>query len=105
MGIRKYIHIVEKLYVKFCKLLLSLKISTPNVMLYGELVRYPLNITVKLNILSFWSILIDGKQSKLSSLIYRLLYLKTRGNNTFSWISFVKSMTVVIRTLGIPKIL
>jgi hypothetical protein len=41
-------------------------------MLYGELGRYPLNITVKLKILSFWSKLIDGKQSKLSSLIYRL---------------------------------
>ena len=60
-------------------------------MLYGELGRYPLNITVKLKMLSFWSKLIDGKQSKLSSLIYRLLYLKTRGNNTFSWINLVKS--------------
>ena len=56
MGIRKYIHIVEKLHVKFCKLLLSLKTSTPNFMLYGELFRYP------------------------------------HGNNTFSWISFVKSI-------------
>jgi hypothetical protein len=61
-------------------------------MLYGELGRYPLNITVKLKILSFWSKLIDGKQSKLSSLIYRLLYLKPHGNNTFSWINFVKSI-------------
>jgi hypothetical protein len=57
--------------------LLNLKTSTPNFMLYGELGRYPLNVTVKLKILSFWSRLIDGKQSKLSSLIYRLLYLKT----------------------------
>jgi hypothetical protein len=61
-------------------------------MLYGELGRYPLNITVKLKVLSFWSKLIDGKQSKLSSLIYGLLYLKTHGNNTFSWINFVKSI-------------
>ena len=60
-------------------------------MLYGELGRHPLNITVKMKILSFWSKLIDGKQSKLSSLIYILLYLKTHGNNTFSWINFVKS--------------
>jgi hypothetical protein len=40
--------------------LLNLKTSTPSCMLYGELGRYPLNITVKLNILSFWSKLIDG---------------------------------------------
>ena len=61
-------------------------------MLYSELIKYPLNITVKLKMLSFWSKLINGKQSKLWSLIYRLLYLKTHGNNTFSWISFVKSI-------------
>jgi hypothetical protein len=64
------IDILEKPHVKFCKLLLNLKTSTPNCMLYGELGRYPLNITVKLKMLSFWSKLIDGKQSKLSSLIY-----------------------------------
>ena len=52
-------------------------------MCYGELGRYPLNMKVKLQIVSFWSKLIDGKQSKLLSLIYRLLYLKTHGINTF----------------------
>jgi hypothetical protein len=57
------IDILEKVHVQFCKLLLNLKTSTPNFMLYGELGRYPLNITVKLKILSFWSKLIDGKQS------------------------------------------
>ena len=61
------IDILEKLHVKFCKLLLNLKTSTPNFMLYGELGRYPLNITVKLKKFSFWSKLIDGKQAKLAS--------------------------------------
>jgi hypothetical protein len=50
------------------------------------------SFTVKLKFLSFWPKLIDEKQSKLSSLIYRLLFLKTHGNNTFSWINFVKSI-------------
>ena len=76
-------------------------------MLYGELGRYPLNITVKLKIVSFWSKLIDRKQSKLSSLIYRLLYLKTHGNNTFHGLSLLNQylMTVAIQTFGILKIL
>jgi hypothetical protein len=49
------------------------KPSTQHFMWYGELARYPLNMKVKLQIVSFWSKLIDGKQSKLLSLIYRLL--------------------------------
>ena len=35
------IDILEKKHVKVCKLLLNLKTSTPNFMLYGELGRYP----------------------------------------------------------------
>lgn len=40
--------IIEKLHLKFCKLVLSLKTSTPNFMIYGELVRYPLCVKVKI---------------------------------------------------------
>jgi hypothetical protein len=95
------IDLLVKVHEQFCKLLLNLKTAIPNFMLYGELGRYPLNITVKLKILSFWSKLIDGKQSKLSFLIYRLLYLKTHGNNTFSWINFVKS---ILDDCGYPNV-
>ena len=38
------IDILEKVHVKFCKLSLNLKTSTPNFMLYCEIGRYPLNI-------------------------------------------------------------
>ena len=34
--------IIEKVHLKFCKLLLHLKSSTPSYMIYGELGRYPL---------------------------------------------------------------
>jgi hypothetical protein len=36
--------IIERVHLKFCKLLLRLKASTPNFMVYGELGRYPLEI-------------------------------------------------------------
>jgi hypothetical protein len=38
--------IIERVHLKFCKLLLRLKVSTPNVMVYGELGRYPLEIDI-----------------------------------------------------------
>ena len=33
--------ILEKIHLKFCKILLNLKTSTPSYMVYGELGRYP----------------------------------------------------------------
>jgi hypothetical protein len=36
--------IIERIHLKFCKLLLHLKTSTPDYMVYGELGRYPISI-------------------------------------------------------------
>jgi hypothetical protein len=40
--------ILEKVHLKFCKIILHLKATTPNCMIYGELGRYPLDIDIKL---------------------------------------------------------
>ena len=69
------IDILEKVHVKFCKLLLNLKTSTPIYIYIWRNWYIPSEytyVTVKLKFLSFWPKLIDGKQSKLSSLIYKL---------------------------------
>jgi hypothetical protein len=50
--------------------------STPNCMVYGELGRYPLEIDIKVRMISHWCKLIQGKQSKLSTIAYTLLYVK-----------------------------
>ncbi len=49
------IDIIEKVHLQFCKRILNVRSSTPNVMVYGELGRFPLEIKVKLRMLSFWS--------------------------------------------------
>ena len=36
--------VLERVHLKFCKILLNLKLSTPNYMVYGELGRYPIDI-------------------------------------------------------------
>ena len=64
--------------MKFCMLLLHLKTSTPDYMVYGELGRYPISIDIKVRMIKFWCKLIMGKQSKLSHICYKLLY-----NNIF----------------------
>ena len=64
--------VIERVHMKFCKLLLRVKKSTPDYMIYGELGRYPLNINIKLRIINFWSKLIHGKQEKLHVLLYTI---------------------------------
>ena len=46
--------LIEKLHLKFCKHILNLKASTSNLMVYGELRRYPLIIIVKVRMISIW---------------------------------------------------
>ena len=39
--------VLERVHLKFCKILLNLKSSTPNYMVYSELGRYPIDIDIK----------------------------------------------------------
>ena len=55
---------LEKIHTKFCKNMLHLNKSTSTVMLYGELGRAPLDVTVKYRMISFWARLVNGKQQK-----------------------------------------
>ena len=82
--------IIETVHLKFCELLLRLKLSTPNFMVYGELGRYPLEIDIKVRMISYWCKLIRGKQSKLSTIAYKLLYIKKLKNCKISaWINHI----------------
>ena len=86
------IQIMERIHLKFCKRISNVRLSTPNYMVYGELVRYPLEIRVKLRMVSFWTKHVQS-ENKLSSNLYRLmLQIHQSGNHDFKWISFVMSI-------------
>ena len=72
-GFSKTIDCLEKIQLRFCKLLWKLKSSTPNYMIYGELGRFPIEIDIKIKMVSFWARLLLGKETKLSYLSYKLL--------------------------------
>ena len=67
------LQIIEKVHLQFCKQIFNVKKSTPNVMVYGELGRIPLEIQVKLRMVSFWSKLVYD-ENKLSSILYKLIF-------------------------------
>ena len=60
-------------------------------MVNGELGRFPLEIKVKMGMVSYWNKLLE--KEKLSSSIYRLLLgLKNNGAQTFKWVNHVESI-------------
>jgi hypothetical protein len=62
-------------------------------MIYGELGRYPLYIDIKQRMVSYWTKLITGKQSKICSVVYRLMYhLCNTQNANFYWLNSVKTI-------------
>ena len=68
------INALEIFYRAFLKRVFGLHKSTPNCMVYGEAGKYPIANLIQSRMVSFWIKISEGKASKLSSLIYRLIY-------------------------------
>ena len=60
------IKILERIHAEFLRTITKTKKSTPHYMLFAELGRYPLDITVKIRMIGFWTRIISGKETKLS---------------------------------------
>ena len=95
--------LVEKLHLKFCKILLNVCNSTTSVMVYGELGRLPLSIQIKCRLLNFWFKLVSTEsESKLSFSLYRLMFnMQTNQIIECKWLSFVQN---TLNNLGLSNI-
>ena len=59
-------------------------------MVYGELGRYPVEISIKSRVIGFWNRMIHGKETKLSFLLYQCML---HSNTTVSkWVNNVKNI-------------
>ena len=61
--------------------------STPLYMLYGELGRYPIQITIDVRMITFWNKTVVGKQSKITFMCYQALR-QTLDRNS-KWINYI----------------
>ena len=83
---------IEKIHLQFCKRVLSVRSSTPNFMVYGELGRFPLELQTKIKMICFWNKLVSSKNKLFGKLYQLLLTLHSSGSNKFKWINYVRSI-------------
>ena len=84
---------IDVFYRKFIKRVLGLNQSTPNCITYGEIGKYPLSLEIQKRMVSFWCNVSEGKQTKLSSIMYNLIYqLHLNGTYHSPWLMKIKSI-------------
>jgi hypothetical protein len=82
---------LEIFYRSFIKRVLGLHRSTPNCIVYGEVGKYPVIHRVYLRMISFWIKISEGKPTKISSIIYKLIYkLHLSGSYNSPWLMCIK---------------
>ena len=87
--------ILERLCTQFYKIILNVKKSTPNIMLYGELGRYPIIILCKSRMAGFWQRIVNGKHDKIAYRLYKiLLSLHQRDFFHSKWLLSIKDSLV-----------
>ena len=85
---------IERVHRKFCKWYLSVKMSTNNLSLYGELGRFPLYIGRQIRIIKYW---LNLYQTKHENCILRTLNAKLRheteiNSASSNWASKIKEL-------------
>ena len=84
---------VELLQLKYLKHVLFVHSKTCNDVVYGELGVYPLEISIKCRMINFWVKLLNGKNSKLSYLMYCcLLELYRLGTYLSPWLTCIRDI-------------
>jgi len=83
---------LERLHLKFLKIILNVKKCTTSNMVYGELGCFPISLYAKSRMVTYWGRLISGPQNKLSYIMYKTMYeLDKTGNMEFKWLNSVRS--------------
>ena len=84
------IDMLERIHSDFLRKITNSRKSTPLYMLYAELGRYPISITIKSRIIKFWNNIILSKNTKLSHISY--IFMCNSNNHQYKWINFVKNI-------------
>ena len=82
---------IERFHRKFLKQTLKLNRNTPSCMVYGESGQFNLFYIIYQRMINYWIRIHNSKESKLSHIMYRLMYhMHNENAHKFKWISQIK---------------
>ena len=84
--------IIEKVHTKFCKFIFGVSKFAHNMLIYGELARYPLSITIKQRMVCYWSRILKSNQHCMKSYITFIAKIFTRPAGLNILIQFFRIM-------------
>ena len=72
---------------------LKMKKTTPSCIIYGELGRTPMAVSISARMIGFWERIVSGKREKISYTLYNILYKLDEGKVYHSkWINCIKDI-------------
>ena len=87
------LEVIEKVHLRFLKFILNLKSSTPNSMIYGETGRFPLSITVKTRMITYWTKVLTAPDNKLVKVYYQYFHNCYRnGSYKHPWLKYIEDI-------------
>ena len=78
----RYIEIIERVQTEFLRKITRSRKSTPKYMLSVELGRHPIQIDVEVQMINYWSSILNGKQTKLAFQTFLYMY---KSNHNYKW--------------------
>ncbi|MEW8548204.1 MAG: reverse transcriptase domain-containing protein, partial [Candidatus Thiodiazotropha sp.] len=87
---------IETVHNQFLRYITKLRKSTPIYMLYGELGRYPVEITIKTRMIGFWISTVNSNDAKISKILYNMLYNESIQGHNFKWINSIKDILISV---------
>ena len=89
--------IVENLHNDFLRHIVGSKKSTPIYVLHAVLGCHPIQINIKSRMIGFWLSIVNGKGSKISKLLYTIMFNEQeKGVNDFKWIRYINDTLVSV---------
>ena len=87
--------VIERVFLKYLKMILGMKQSTPNFMVYGETGTYPVSIDICCRMIIFWTKVVSSNALRLSMVMYNIVYSNYKYLNgrqaCFKWMENIRN--------------